>query len=162
MFSSISRKNVQIYQALIILFDLTKNVCDFSHLDCGNSSTIANGQINFMDVQTTYRETVPVTCDIGYNLKGGTSIECLSDGSWSTTTSCEIIGLHRFSYICLLYRVEYICNCIAVLLKISNFFFVSLKRCIYVTRITKTSLWLSKLQTRYCRCLNLDIFRLHV
>lgn len=44
-------------------------------------------------METTYEQTVPVACEIGYELMGPRSIECLSDGSWSITTSCEIIGL---------------------------------------------------------------------
>lgn len=63
-------------------------------LDCGNTFTIANGQVVFSDGHTNYGQIVLVECDIGYQLTGGTSIQCLSDGSWSTSTTCQIIGLH--------------------------------------------------------------------
>lgn len=55
---------------------------------------MSNGIVNFTNRETTYEQIVPVECEIGYELIGGHSIECLSDGFWSTTTSCEIIGLN--------------------------------------------------------------------
>ena len=38
---------------------------------------------------TTYGGTVAVTCNTGYTLTGGTKIECLADGTWSDTVTCE-------------------------------------------------------------------------
>ena len=67
--------------------------------DCGKNVTIPNGQANFTNVQTTYKQSVPVNCVTGYELTGGTTIECLADGTWSKTTTCEIIGLYSICYI---------------------------------------------------------------
>ena len=62
--------------------------------DCGNTTTIANAVIDFSNMKTTYRRTVPVTCRTGYEIVGRNFIECESNGSWSTTTTCEIIGMN--------------------------------------------------------------------
>lgn len=64
----------------------------FVLLDCGSSLTIANGQINFTNVFTTAGNSVPVICDVGYNLAGGSNIDCQEDGTWSQNVTCEIIG----------------------------------------------------------------------
>ena len=64
----------------------------FNILDCGRNLTIANGQIDLNNVLTTAGNSVPVTCDVGYELRGGNSIECLEDGTWSQNVTCEIIG----------------------------------------------------------------------
>ena len=62
------------------------------NLDCGKSLTIDNGQANFTNVLTTPGNSVPVICDLGYKLTGGTEIECQENGLWSQTVSCEIVG----------------------------------------------------------------------
>ena len=64
----------------------------FDILDCGRSLIIANGQIDFNNVLTTAGNTVPVTCDVGYKLRGGSSIDCQEDGTWTQNVTCEIIG----------------------------------------------------------------------
>ena len=53
---------------------------------------ISDGSIDFSSVVTTYGSTVNVTCDTGYSLTGGTMIECLADGTWSNTVTCQIKG----------------------------------------------------------------------
>ena len=67
-------------------------VFDFFTKDCGRDLTVTNGQVNFTNILTTAGNYVPLTCDIGYKPTGGTSIECLEDGTWSTVVTCEIIG----------------------------------------------------------------------
>lgn len=84
------------------LCNLSNSACELFHLDCGNTTTIDNGQVYFSGVQTTYGQTVPVTCNTGYKLTGGTSIECLHDGSWSTSTTCEMIGLYFHMLLCII------------------------------------------------------------
>lgn len=63
-------------------------------VDCGRHKVIPNGYINFANTSTTYGQSVSVICNRGYILMGGTSIECLSDGSWSEAVSCEIVGMY--------------------------------------------------------------------
>ena len=65
-------------------------------LDCGNTAVVENGRVNLTDAPTTYGQTLDVDCDIGYQLTGGTKIQCLNDGSWSTYTTCEIVGMYNF------------------------------------------------------------------
>ena len=60
--------------------------------DCGNNETIAHGQVDFTNADTTYGQSVPVTCDTGYELVGGHTIVCLADGQWSKTVRCDIKG----------------------------------------------------------------------
>ena len=61
-------------------------------LDCGSNKVISDGNIDFSAAETTYGSTVNVTCDAGYSLIGGTMIECLADGTWSNTVTCQIKG----------------------------------------------------------------------
>ena len=60
--------------------------------DCGNSVTITNGFVNFTNVQTTFGQTVPILCNEGYRLSGGSSVKCETSGKWTTTAFCEITG----------------------------------------------------------------------
>lgn len=62
--------------------------------DCGTNVSIKNGYVNTTDRQTTYGESLDVTCDTGYELKGGTRVLCRANGNWSAETTCEIKGLH--------------------------------------------------------------------
>ena len=52
-----------------------------------------NGNVDFSSADTTYGSTVVVTCNTGYSLIGGTKVECLEDGIWSDTVTCNIIGM---------------------------------------------------------------------
>ena len=54
---------------------------------------IDSGTIDFAGAITTYGSTVAVTCNTGYALTGGTVIECLADGTWSNTVTCQIKGI---------------------------------------------------------------------
>lgn len=69
----------------------------FNLPDCGNSFSVTNGLVNFTNADTTYGHSVEVTCNTGYERTGGTSIECLDDELWSTSTTCEIKGMHLCS-----------------------------------------------------------------
>ena len=55
--------------------------------------SIDHGIVDFTNTETTYGQSVAVSCETGYELTGGTSIQCLSDGTWSTHTTCEMIGM---------------------------------------------------------------------
>ena len=54
--------------------------------------TISNGYVNFTNELTTFGESIPVNCLTGYALSGGNSIECLANGEWRTTVTCERKG----------------------------------------------------------------------
>ena len=60
--------------------------------DCGASYTLAHGHANFTDRETTFNHTVPVTCNIGYDITGEEHITCLHTGNWSMDTECIIKG----------------------------------------------------------------------
>lgn len=60
--------------------------------DCGNDTYIVNGIANFTDSETTYGQFVPIICNTGYELTGGTGMVCLQDGMWSTYATCKLIG----------------------------------------------------------------------
>ena len=62
------------------------------NLDCGQNVAVPNGLVDFTNKLTTYGQSVPVTCDRGYNITEETHIECLANGTWSRTSGCEIIG----------------------------------------------------------------------
>lgn len=63
------------------------------YVDCGITATVVNGIVDFTNQQTTYGQVIPVTCNTGFEIMGRGFIECQSDGSWSNTTTCEIIGM---------------------------------------------------------------------
>ena len=66
--------------------------------------TIANGTVDFTNASTTFGQFVPASCNIGFRRIGGTSIECLADGTWSKSVTCELVGrlpLHRALPICI-------------------------------------------------------------
>ena len=66
--------------------------------DCGKAYSLPNGHVEFEGRRTTYDERVPVTCDVEYEVRGNPFITCLSDGSWSTDTTCNIRGNNQFIY----------------------------------------------------------------
>ena len=75
---------------ITVYFDL------LSVVDCGDSYTIEHGHVNFTGHLTTFNQTVPVVCNVGYNLVGASNIACGSDGSWSTDTHCQAVGKYFF------------------------------------------------------------------
>ena len=64
-----------------------------SSLDCGETYYFDNGYVNFTGVETTFNQSVPVQCNDGYEIYGDPDIHCLQNGSWSTNTTCQIIGM---------------------------------------------------------------------
>ena len=68
----------------------------FFFADCGDVYELNHGHVNFTGRITTYGETIPVTCNVGYNLAGDTGITCLDTSFWSTTTRCEIVGQYKY------------------------------------------------------------------
>ena len=61
--------------------------------DCGNEFSLDNGQVDFTGKQTTYGETVLVTCNVGYSIHGTGHITCQADGSWGGNGECLIKGM---------------------------------------------------------------------
>ena len=51
--------------------------------------SIAHAQIDFSG-KTTYKNHALVRCNVGFELKGPGYITCLSDGQWSSNSSCQI------------------------------------------------------------------------
>ena len=82
----------QIVTFSLIISSLT--VCSglLSITDCGTDYTMAHGQINFIEEKTTYNQTAPVICNIGYEVHGNAEIRCLSNGSWSRNSACRKKG----------------------------------------------------------------------
>ena len=77
---------------------------------------MANGTVEYGTLDTTYGSLVPIVCNTGFELSGGTGTECLASGKWSTAVTCKIIGtfcplvlflLHMFPFIlmCNLYII---------------------------------------------------------
>ena len=64
----------------------------FTITDCGDLYTVANGIVEYGTLDTTYGSLVPIVCNTGFKLSGGTGTECLASGKWSTAVTCEIIG----------------------------------------------------------------------
>ncbi|XP_065189195.1 sushi, von Willebrand factor type A, EGF and pentraxin domain-containing protein 1-like isoform X2 [Sycon ciliatum] len=54
---------------------------------CGSVSKPTNGGV--FTTGTTYGATASFSCDVGYNLKGSSSINCPENGTWSATPSCD-------------------------------------------------------------------------
>lgn len=83
IYSTDSFKMVYITSTLFSLF-----------ADCGAIYSIENGNLNFTGRETVFNSSVPVLCDIGYEIYRESEITCLSDGTWSRNTTCRIKGMH--------------------------------------------------------------------
>ena len=46
--------------------------------------------MDFAGRETTFGHAISVKCDLGYALKGDTTITCQADGTWSKNTFCII------------------------------------------------------------------------
>ena len=68
--------------------------------DCGTPPTIVDGTVGTPSPGTEYLATASVTCNTGYTLAGGPSIECLDTGLWSTGHTCTIKGKWRWCSSC--------------------------------------------------------------
>ena len=79
--------------------------------DCGRVATVANGSVDFSNALTTYGQSVPVSCNIGFRRIGGTSIECLADGTWSKTVNCELVGRQSCTSYLSRYRIQMLTIC---------------------------------------------------
>ena len=64
--------------------------------DCGRNYSLPNGHVHYGD-NTTYNSTLYPHCNQGYKVVGDYDIICQADGTWSTNTSCEIVGMYFFS-----------------------------------------------------------------
>ena len=67
----------------------------FTFVDCGENQTIEHGHVNFTGHLTTFNQTVPVTCNDGYNLVGEAVTTCEANGSWSEDAHCHPKGTLR-------------------------------------------------------------------
>ena len=80
---------------------------------CPSTYTLAHGQVHLPNTPATYKQTVPITCNTGYELVGVGFITCLASESWSTTSRCRLKG-------------KYFSNrafmCVLVFIIIINFF----------------------------------------
>ena len=54
-----------------------------SLLDCGSDYKLDHGSVDFDKTQTTYNQTVMVTCAADYEAVGTPVITCLQNGTWS-------------------------------------------------------------------------------
>ena len=63
------------------------NVCSS---DCGTVYKLDHGSADFSNSDTTYGQSVPVKCEIGYGLQGDSFITCKADGTWSNGPSCVL------------------------------------------------------------------------
>ena len=63
--------------------------------DCGDTYSIANGQVEYKGRSTYVNHKVPVKCNEGYKIQGDDELTCLHSGSWSTGTSCTITGIRN-------------------------------------------------------------------
>ena len=63
--------------------------------DCGQEYKVENGYVNFTGA-TTFGQSVPVYCRVGYEQLGDSVIHCKSDGTWSRNTICRIRGVYIF------------------------------------------------------------------
>lgn len=59
-------------------------------IDCGTDYFLPNGYVQFHDKKTTYKSTVKVGCNAGYNRKGDDLITCTVNGTWTNETTCHI------------------------------------------------------------------------
>ena len=61
-------------------------------VDCGTNYTLPHGHVNFTGRATTYNQSIPVLCELGYEIHGKDQITCLDDGQWSEGSECTIKG----------------------------------------------------------------------
>ena len=64
----------------------------FYIIDCGSKFNIEHGYVDFTGRRTDYKASVPVDCDVGYDIRGSHYTVCQSDGSWSRNTTCLVKG----------------------------------------------------------------------
>ena len=58
--------------------------------DCGNLTNPTNGQVSTSTGRTTFGQTATYSCDLGYNLVGGTQRTCQVTGVWSgSVPTCQ-------------------------------------------------------------------------
>ena len=60
---------------------IKKNTHLFS--DCGTVYNLENGNVDFVEVEVTYKQKANITCNDGYYYTTHEHIECQSDGKWS-------------------------------------------------------------------------------
>ena len=57
-------------------------------VDCGQPPPLQNGSIT--GERTVYPNTMHLSCDEGFNLRGSPEIQCQTNGTWSKTSGfCE-------------------------------------------------------------------------
>ena len=65
----------------------------FNVADCGSPPVPENGttKLNSLN-QTTFGSTANQSCNIGFNISGKRTVECLSNGNFSESLVCNLIG----------------------------------------------------------------------
>ena len=63
--------------------------------DCGTVYNLENGNVDFVEVDVSYKQRVNISCNDGYYYTTHEHIECLSDGKWS-----EVECRHGRSFWC--------------------------------------------------------------
>ena len=99
-FSSVTNLTVQMQSLLFMFLTLNFSVlqmCNFA--DCGGPAIPVNGQIVLNSSNlTTIGSTANQSCNTGYNISGSSIVECLSNGNWSESAVCKLIGNHKTIY----------------------------------------------------------------
>ena len=63
-------------------------------VDCGTLTNPANGQVRHIS-GTTFGQTATYSCNVGYNLVGGSTRSCQATGVWSRSApTCQRRLLH--------------------------------------------------------------------
>lgn len=73
---------------------------------CQDDYEIEHGHVDYPDNETAVNQSLPVSCNAGYEISGDHRITCLDNGTWSNTTTCIKIGLYLPKQ---KYRVTFIC-----------------------------------------------------
>ena len=60
--------------------------------DCGQEYDLEYGSVNFIGKVTTFDQSIPAACQVGYAIYGDPDIHCQSDGTWSNNTKCRVKG----------------------------------------------------------------------
>ena len=80
--------------AILLVFVMRRIILSYNS-DCGNKYVPNHGHVDYAGKPTTYGQTLPVICEDGYQIHGKPQVTCMSDGTWSSDSSCTIKGKSR-------------------------------------------------------------------